>query len=146
MIWHSWLPRPQFFLEIYNCKWPAPRNKSQLGPVRGASERTGKILGVSTRFLIPCRVTITSTYTMCTEKNVAEFFSVHRDISFHNNKFEKITVHTNIRSGVQVFCLHFVDVLYGRFRTKSQIFMKLRNKIRLGVFGKAGFQNYEIWK
>ena len=33
-------------------------------------------------------------YTMRTEKIVVDFFSVHRDISFHNNKLEKITVHT----------------------------------------------------
>ena len=33
-------------------------------------------------------------YTIHTEKSVVDFFSVHRDISFHNNKLEKITVHT----------------------------------------------------
>ena len=28
-------------------------------------------------------------YTVCTEKNMVDLFSVHMEISFHNNKSEK---------------------------------------------------------
>ena len=136
----------QDFRKICACPWPCPFH------IHANMESLWSKIRQRKRIFDPdctgcfkaniCTLTCNcDKYTLCTEKNMVDLFSVHPEISFHNNKSEKCFYSKNLNWKLEsfnvIFALNIFLEKMAQIQVQSQIKYSISPRWAIALKGVA---------